>query len=161
MNNCFKYDCPLLDQRDCQCTLTGCINSEKDIQCIIEGGLKMLPDTPIMSHESEKLEKLFAKLIGRHNVLCDIEECISNDVILDKYFSDARDEVLASGNQSLSSMIVLMLENMAEYIRDHEKEDNTDIEQCHEKHRQLESKYRVVKNQLDTINNILKEFGYQ
>lgn len=113
-----------------------------------------MEEKSILSEEQKYLEGTLSNLIGRHNVLCDIEHVFDNDVLAYEYFDRARSEVLNSGNQSYSAMLVLTLTNMLEYIRDHEKEENTDIEKLQSRIRDLELENRVLKNKLETIKKL-------
>ena len=78
----------------------------------------MTLDTPIYGKEGQELERTISKLIGRHNVLCRIEQVFEENGIANMYFEKASEEVLNSGNQSLARMFVIAIENMAEFIED-------------------------------------------
>ena len=116
----------------------------------------MTPDKPIYSKESDELKKLFNKLIGRHNVLCSIEKVFAEDEVANRYFEEAREEVLDSGNQSLASMFVIAIENMAKFIYDHENEE-TDIDRLKHRIYDLESENRKLKRKLDNINEVVNK----
>lgn len=111
----------------------------------------MTPGEPIYYEESNRLEKLYSSLIGRHNVLCRIEEVFTKNVTANLYFEKARDEVLESGNQSLASMFVIAIENMAEYIKDNEDEEDPDRDGLLSKIYYLESENRKLKMKLENI----------
>ena len=49
----------------------------------------MTPDTPIYGKEGQELEKTISKLIGRHNVLCDVEEFFAKNKVANEYFKEA------------------------------------------------------------------------
>ena len=116
----------------------------------------MKPDKPIYGKEGIALENTIGKLIGRHNVLCTVEEKFAENEIAKEYFERARDEVLDSGNQSYSVMLGIAIENMAEFIDDHrEEENNSDIEKLKSRIYALESENRKLKSTLDEINRIL------
>lgn len=104
----------------------------------------MTPGTPIYGKEGEELERKISHLIGRHNVLCRIEEAFANNKVATDYFEWARDEVIDSGNQSLASMFVIAIEKMTEYIEDHKDEDNTDVSKLYSRIYNLESKNRKL-----------------
>lgn len=113
----------------------------------------MTPGTPIYGKEGQELEKTISRLIGRHNVLCDIEKVFAENEVASKYFEKARDEVLDSGNQSLASMFVIAIKNMAEFIEDHEDDESTDIDMLQSRIYSLESKNRRLKMKLENIAN--------
>lgn len=54
----------------------------------------MTPEKPIYGKEGQELEKTISRLIGRHNVLCKIEEKFTENKIASEYFENAREEVL-------------------------------------------------------------------
>lgn len=111
----------------------------------------MTHDTPIYGKEGEELERKISRLIGRHNVLCRIEEVFTKNKIATDYFEWARDEVIDSGNQSLASMFVIAIEKMAEYIEDHQDDENTDVNKLHSRIYSLESENRKLKMRLENI----------
>lgn len=112
----------------------------------------MTPDTPIYGKEGQELETTISKLIGRHNVLCRIEEKFAENKIASEYFEKAREEVLDSGNQSLAVMFAIAIENMAEFIEDHEDDEEiTDIEKLKNRIYSLESENRKLKMKLKNI----------
>ena len=114
----------------------------------------MTPDTPIYGKEGQELEKTISKLIGRHNVLCDVEEFFTNNKVANEYFKEAKDEVLGSCNQSYSSMLVIAIKNMVEFIKD-QNEVDTDVEKLRLRIYDLESENRRLKTTLGSINKIL------
>ena len=117
----------------------------------------MIPATPIYGKEGQELEKTISKLIGRHNVLCDIEKIFSENKVASEYFKKAKDEVLDSGNQSLAVMFVIAIRNMAEFIEDHEDdEETTDVDKLKSQIYNLESENRKLKMKLDVISNAVK-----
>ena len=111
----------------------------------------MIPGEPIYHEESNRLEKLYSSLIGRHSVLCSIEKVFTKNTTANLYFEKARDEVLESGNQSLASMFVIAIENMAEYIKDNEDEEDPDKDKLLSRIYSLESENRKLKMKLDNI----------
>lgn len=115
----------------------------------------MTPDTPIYGKEGEELERKISHLIGRHNVLCRIEEVFDRNKTVREYFENAREEVLDSGNQSLASMFVIAIESMAEYIEDHENEDTTDVDKLQSRIYSLESENRKLKMRLENITKVV------
>jgi len=114
----------------------------------------MLEAKSILHDEEKYLTDTLNKLIGRHNVLCDIENVFDNDAIAYDYFDRARKEVLDSGNQGYGSMFVLAIKNMVEDIREHEKEDRTDMHVLQSKLRDVESENRTLKAKLDNIHTL-------
>lgn len=110
-------------------------------------------EKPIYHEESEKLERLYSKLIGRHNLLCAIEEVFEKDKILSRYFEEAKREVLDSGNQSISSMYVIALEAMAQELKDNEETPKED--ELLSKIYKLESENRKLKMKLEEIKKII------
>lgn len=81
----------------------------------------MKPDNKILHNESDQIENLISKLIGRHNVLCEIEKVFTENKIANKYFENAQNKVLDSGNASLASMFVIAIKDMAKRIDDLEE----------------------------------------
>lgn len=112
-----------------------------------------MTEKPIYHEESEKLERLYSKLIGRHNLLCAIEEVFEKDKILSRYFEEAKREVLDSGNQSISSMYVIALEAMAQELKDNEETPKED--ELLSKIYKLESENRKLKMKLEEIKKII------
>lgn len=115
----------------------------------------MTPDKPIYGKEGEELERKISHLIGRHNVLCRIEEVFDRNKTVSEYFENAREEVLDAGNQSLASMFVIAIENMAEYIEDHENEDTADVNKLQSRIYNLESENRKLKMKLENITKVV------
>ena len=114
----------------------------------------MTPDTSIYGKEGQELEKTISKLIGRHNVLCDVEEFFAKNKVANEYFKEAKDEILGLGNQSYSSILVIGIKNMVEFIEDQNKVD-TDVEKLRLRIYDLESENRRLKTTLGSINKIL------
>ena len=114
----------------------------------------MTPEKPIYGKEGQELEKTISKLIGRHNVLCDVEEFFTKNKVANEYFKEAKDEVLGLGNQSYSSMLVIAIKNMVEFIED-QNEVDTDVEKLRLRIYDLESENRRLKTTLGSINKIL------
>lgn len=83
----------------------------------------MKPGTKIDYTESDKMENMYKSLISRHNVLCDIEQFFVDNKIAKKYFDYAENDVLESGNCSLSVMMCMALERMAEDISDYQDDE--------------------------------------
>lgn len=110
-------------------------------------------EKPIYHEDSEKLERLYSKLIGRHNLLCAIEETFEKNKTLSRYFEEAKREVLDSGNQSISSMYVIALEAMAQELKDNEETPKED--ELLSKIYKLESENRILKGKLNEIQKIL------
>lgn len=115
----------------------------------------MTPDTPIYGKEGEELERKISHLIGRHNVLCRIEEVFDKNKIATDYFEWARDEVIDSGNQSLASMFVIAIEKMAEYIEDHQDDEDTNVSKLQSRIYNLESENRKLKMRLENITKVV------
>ena len=112
----------------------------------------MTPGTPIYGKEGQELEKTISRLIGRHNVLCTIEEKFTENKVASEYFEKAREEVLDSGNQSLAIMFAIAIENMAEFIEDHEDDyEKTDLDKLRSRIYNLESENRKLKMKLENI----------
>lgn len=111
----------------------------------------MTPEKPIYGKEGQELENTISRLIGRHNVLCQIEEKFTENKIASEYFENAREEVLDSGNQSLAVMFAIAIENMAEFINDHEDDEITDIDKLQSQIYSLESENRKLKMKLENI----------
>lgn len=111
----------------------------------------MTPEKPIYGKEGQELEKTISRLIGRHNVLCKIEEKFTENKIASEYFENAREEVLDSGNQSLAVIFAIAIENMAEFIDDHEEDEITDVDKLRSRIYSLESENRKLKMKLENI----------
>lgn len=111
----------------------------------------MTPGKPIYGKEGQELEKTISKLIGRHNVLCNIEKIFTENEIASEYFEKAKDEVLDSGNQSLAVMFEIAIENMAEFIDDHEDDETNDVDKLRIRIYSLESENRKLKMKLENI----------
>ena len=111
----------------------------------------MTPGKPIYGKEGQELEKTISKLIGRHNVLCNIEKIFTENEIASEFFEKAKDEVLDSGNQSLAVMFEIAIENMAEFIDDHEEDETTDVDKLRSRIYSLESENRKLKMKLENI----------
>lgn len=111
----------------------------------------MTPGKPIYGKEGQELEKTISRLIGRHNVLCEIEEKFADNKVASEYFKQAREEVLGSGNQSLAAMFAIAIENMAEFIDDHEDDEITDVDKLRSRIYSLESENRKLKMKLENI----------
>ena len=115
----------------------------------------MTQEKPIYSKEGEELEKTISRLIGRHNVLCKIEEKFTENKIASEYFENAREEVLDSGNQSLAVMFAIAIENMAEFIGDYKDGEATDIDKLKSLIYSLESENRKLKMKLENITKVV------
>ena len=115
----------------------------------------MTPEKPIYSKEGQELEKTISRLIGRHNVLCKIEEKFTENKIASEYFENARDEVLDSGSQSLAVMFAIAIENMAEFIDDYKDDEATDIDKLKSRIYSLESENRKLKMKLENITKVV------
>lgn len=111
----------------------------------------MTPGKPIYGKEGQELEKTISKLIGRHNVLCNIENIFAENEIASEYFEKAKDEVLDSGNQSLAVIFEIAIENMAEFIDDHKDDETTDVDKLRSRIYSLESENRKLKMKLENI----------
>ena len=115
----------------------------------------MTPEKPIYGKEGQELEKTISRLIGRHNVLCKIEEKFTENKIASEYFENAREEVLDSGNQSLAVMFAIAIENMAEFIDDYKDEQATDVDELKSRIYSLESENRKLKMKLENITKVV------
>ena len=115
----------------------------------------MTPENPIYGKEGQELEKTISRLIGRHNVLCKIEEKFTENKIASEYFENAREEVLDSGNQSLAVMFAIAIENMAEFIDDYKDDETTDIDKLKSRIYSLESENRKLKMKLEDITKVV------
>lgn len=112
---------------------------------------KITAGEPIYSKESKEYQDRLSYLIGRHNVLCGIEKAFNNNPEALKNFNEAVEEVLDSGNQSMSSMFALAIEKMADKLQDYDEEINPDIEAMRTKIRQLETENNSLRAKLDSI----------
>ena len=112
---------------------------------------KIAAGEPIYSKESKEYQDRLSYLIGRHNVLCSIEKAFNNNPEALKCFNEAVEEVLDSGNQSVSSMFALAIENMADKLENYDEEINPDIDAVRTKIRQLETENNNLRAKLDSI----------
>ena len=115
----------------------------------------MKSDIPMYGKESQELEKLYSKLIGRHNVLCSIEKVFEEDEVAGRYFEKAKEEVLESGNQSLSSMFVIALKDMIEYIKESDSKEAVDRDALKMRVYDLECENRKLRSKLDSISDFV------
>ena len=112
----------------------------------------MKPEKQMSYEEAQKIENTINSLIGRHNVLCRIEEAFCENDIANEYFENARNEVLDSGNSSLASMFSIAINNMASDIELLRKNDDNDyIYEIESKIRKLESENRKLITRIDNI----------
>lgn len=116
----------------------------------------MMPEEPILSKESDELEKKISKLIGRHNVLCRVEEAFAKNERATEHFERAKDEVYASGNQSYASMLSIAIETMADAIDD--QEEDPDIASLQIKIWTLESENRKLKMALEEVTKMVSRW---
>ena len=107
---------------------------------------------PIYSTEENKIKSKINTLISSHNVLCDIMNVFDKNRIAHEYFESARYEVLESGNQSLSSMCVRAIDNMADDANENNKCDNDEVLT---KIHSLERENRILKSKLESVMNVL------
>lgn len=108
------------------------------------------------SEKSKYIHKTIDTLISSHNTFGYITELFDNDVTIMKYFEAAREEVIESGNSSLGVMMVIALKNMAERLRNLEKEtDDSDIEKLQFKIYKLESENRKLTARLNNITEVV------
>ena len=123
--------------------------------CRQKRGEMMTPEKPIYGKEGQEVEKTISRLIGRHNVLCRIEEKFTENNIASEYFENAREEVLDSGNQSLAVMFAIAIENMAEFIDDYKDDQATDVDKLKSRIYSLESENRKLKMKLENITKVV------
>lgn len=113
----------------------------------------MIPAKPIHSKEGDELKNKINMLIGRHNVLCRVEEAFSKSKRATEYFERARDEVYESGNQSYASMLSIAIQTMANAIDD--QEEDSDIDELQIRIWKLESENRKLKMALEEATKMI------
>lgn len=112
----------------------------------------------LYSKESDELIKTIHSLISANNSWESVAEFFNTNKIGKQYFEDAREEVLESGNQGYSTMIIIALRNMCERIEDAiADEENGDVSILHSKIYSLESENRKLKRKLEDIQRIFGE----
>ena len=80
----------------------------------------MKAENQIDSIELNKMTNMYSSLILRDNTLCDIERIFEENMIAKKkYFDEAENDVLSSGNCDLSTILVLAITRMADDISDY------------------------------------------
>jgi hypothetical protein len=118
---------------------------------------KITPGESILSRESKEYQDKLSMLIGRHNVLCSIERAFNNNHEALRCLNEATDEVLDSGNQSVSSIFVRAIELMSERIEDYREDVNPDVDALRARIRQLESENKTANLKLDMINQLVEK----
>lgn len=113
----------------------------------------MKPENPMSHEESQKIENIINRLVGRHNVLCRIEKVFYENEIANEYFEKAHNEVIDSGNASLASMFVIAIENMTEDIQRDKSSDT--IDSLYAKISFLESENRRLISKIESIKKII------
>ena len=116
----------------------------------------MVKNNPIYGSKSDEIMKLISKMISSHNTLCSVEDVFADNEIASKYFEEAEKEVLDSGNQSLASMFVIAIQNMAEYIKDCENsKEMSDVSELQCRIYKLESENRVLRSKINTVKKLI------
>lgn len=118
---------------------------------------KITPGESILSREGKEYQDKLSMLIGRHNVLCSIEKAFNNNPEALRCLNEATDEVLGSGNQSVSSIFVRAIELMAEKIEDYREDANTDVDELRARIRTLEAENKTANMKLDMINQLVEK----
>jgi hypothetical protein len=118
---------------------------------------KITPMESILSRESKDYQDKLYMLIGRHNVLCSIERAFNNNPEALRCLNEATDEVLDSGNQSVSSIFVRAIELMSERIEDYKEDVNPDVDALRTRIRTLEAENRTANMKLDMINQLVEK----
>lgn len=113
----------------------------------------MTPENPIYTEEQKRHNAEYDHLVGRHNVLCDIETAFANDEVASRYYEEAKTEVLDSGNCCMGSMFAIAIENMARDIAENEEEEDTD--KLYSKIHELQSENRQLKQALNDIVDVV------
>lgn len=113
---------------------------------------------PIFHKESEEMRQQLSNFICEHNMLTDIIKIFEENKTAKQFFEEAREEVLESGNSSLSSMYVIALKNLITKAEAYIEEENetTDLDKLHNKIWKLERENRILKTKVETIEEILK-----
>lgn len=111
-------------------------------------------DDPIYIVEKQEMHNQLDRLIRSHNLACAICDIFENNKIAKQYFDYGKDEVLDSGNQSLSSMYVTAIFRMCDFIEEHSDEDSTDIEELQIRIYNLENENRRLKSKLQQIKEL-------
>lgn len=108
----------------------------------------MLDYKPMYSKESDKLQKDISSLISGYNCFADITKVFNENSIVKEFFENARNEVIESGNASLSVMMKITLEEMSSTI-ENLREEVADLEKAVESGKQesLQAEIRALKRE--------------
>lgn len=114
-------------------------------------------ENPIYGKESEELENKIRHLIGRHNVLCRIEEAFKRNKVALAYFNEAREEVLESGNYSVASMYAIAIDGMSNRLNDLEEDEKetADINILRNRIYLLEAQNRKLTTKIENITKVV------
>lgn len=106
----------------------------------------MKPEKPIHGEDQRHYIDEYNHLVGRHNVLCSIERVFNENKTASVYFEEAMAEVLDTGNQSLSSMFIIAIENMARDAAENIESDciNSEIYKLQSENRQLRQALEAI-----------------
>ena len=121
----------------------------------------MINRTNITEKEFNDIKDKLNSLISANNTLERIVDEFNTNPIIKRYFEKAEEEVLESGNQSLSSMMCIALREMACDIEDYERrEEITDtneyIRKLQVENAHIKYKYTNLKN---LTNRLYREIG--
>jgi len=121
----------------------------------------MINRTNITEKEFNDIKDKLNSLISANNTLQRIVDEFNTNPIIKRYFEKAEEEVLESGNQSLSSMMCIALREMAYDIEEYERrEEITDtneyIRKLQVENAHIKYKYTNLKN---LTNRLYREIG--
>jgi cell shape-determining protein MreC len=109
----------------------------------------------IYSKESKEYQDKLSYLISRHNMLCSIEKAFNDNPEALRCFNEAVEEVLESGNQSISSMFAIAIERLSEKAEAYEK-DNPDVSVLKSIIHKLEAENTNLRARLDMVAELVE-----
>lgn len=119
---------------------------------------------PMYGDESDKLKKDINKLISGYNCFCDMFKKF-NTGVPKEFFERAREEVLDSGNASLSVMLCIAIEEMGNVIQ-RLREDNKELEselefqsdtEQSKRLRELEKEVKQLRSQIQKKDSVIEK----
>lgn len=119
---------------------------------------------PMYGSESDKLKKDISRLISGYNCFCDMFKKF-NTGVPKEFFEKAREEVLDSGNASLSVMLCIAIEEMGNVIqelRENNKELESDLEfqsetEQSKRLRELEKEVKQLRYRIQKKDSVIEK----
>lgn len=114
-------------------------------------------EKPICGKEAQEMEDQYSHLIGRHNVLCKVEEAFSENTTAAEFLEKAREEVLDSGNYSYASILEIAIKEMGYEINayENETEKTTDFDMLKRENHMLQSENKRLKEIIRNAHEFL------